>query len=108
MTPRRSEIVLIRMEFHQAAGAKVRPAVVLLDTGDEDFVAAPITSVGGRSEFDLPVEDWRQAGLNVPSNIRVHKLSVLPKAEILRNIGRLTDRDGAALVATLRKAFGLE
>lgn len=37
------EIVLIRMEFHQRAGGKVRPAVVLLDTGDDDFIAAPVT-----------------------------------------------------------------
>jgi mRNA interferase MazF len=96
------------MQFHQAAGAKVRPAVTLLDTGDNDFVAAPITSAAQRSEFDVPVEDWRQAGLNVPSTIRVHKLSVLPKPEILRSIGRLTERDGAALLAALRNAFDLE
>ena len=34
MTLRLGEVVLIRMQFHEAAGAKVRPAVVLLDTGD--------------------------------------------------------------------------
>ena len=44
MTLRFGDVVLIRMDFHQTTGAKVRPAVVLLDTGDEDFVAAPITS----------------------------------------------------------------
>lgn len=38
------EVILIRMKFHAAAGGKVRPAVVLLDAGDDDFVAAPITS----------------------------------------------------------------
>ena len=43
MTLRLGEVVLIRMQFHQAPGAKVRPAVVLLDPGDDDFVAAPIT-----------------------------------------------------------------
>jgi hypothetical protein len=37
-----------RCKFHQSAGAKVRPALVLLDTGDEDFVAAPITSQARR------------------------------------------------------------
>ena len=30
--------------FHQAVGGKVRPAIVLLDAGDDDFVAAPVTS----------------------------------------------------------------
>jgi len=44
MTLRLGEVVLIRMQFHQAPGSKVRPALVLLDTGDDDFVAAPVTS----------------------------------------------------------------
>src|ERR1017187_4073771 len=39
------EVVLIRIEFHQTPGGKLRQAVVLLDAGDDDFVAAPITSV---------------------------------------------------------------
>jgi hypothetical protein len=43
MTLRLGEVVLIRMLFHQAPGSKVRPALVLLDPGDNDFVAAPIT-----------------------------------------------------------------
>jgi mRNA interferase MazF len=61
------EIVLIRMQFHQTTGAKIRPALVLLDTGDDDFVAAPITSQLRRSDYDLAINDWRAAGLNVPS-----------------------------------------
>ena len=44
MTLRPGEVVLIRIEFHQRAGGKVRPAVVLLDSADEDFVAAPINA----------------------------------------------------------------
>jgi hypothetical protein len=39
MTLRAGEVVLIRIEFHQTSGGKLRPAVVLLDSGDEDFVA---------------------------------------------------------------------
>lgn len=53
-----AEVVLIRMQFHQATGSKVRPALALLDPGDEDFVAAPITSKPRASEFDLVVADW--------------------------------------------------
>jgi len=70
---------------------KVRPAAVLLDTGDDDFVAAPVTSAPPRSGFDVVIADWRQAGLNVSSTIRVHKLTVLAKPEILRIVGTLTE-----------------
>jgi mRNA interferase MazF len=80
MTLLHGEVILIRMRYHEAPGSKVRPAIVLLDTADEDFVAAPITSRRRLSEYDLAIEEWRAAGLNVPSSVRVHKLTVLAKA----------------------------
>lgn len=96
------EVVLIRMQFHQAADAKVRPAVVLLDTGDDDFVAAPITSQNKHSEYDLAIHEWQSAGLNAASYIRVHKLTVLAKSEIVRRL-RSADctRSRAARLASL-------
>ena len=39
MTLRSGDVVLIRMQFHQATGAKVPTAMVLLDTGDDGLVA---------------------------------------------------------------------
>jgi hypothetical protein len=47
------DVVLIEVEFHQTRGSKIRPATVVLDSGDEDFVAAPITSRPSAAEFDL-------------------------------------------------------
>jgi mRNA interferase MazF len=99
------DVILLRMEFHQTAGGKVRPAIVLLDTGDEDFVAAPITSRPRLSEYDLPLQEWRAAGLNVPSFVRAHKLTVLPKSGIVRRLGRLTNPDRDALAQILARAF---
>jgi mRNA-degrading endonuclease toxin of MazEF toxin-antitoxin module len=105
MILRFGEVVLIRMQFHQTTGAKVRPAVALLDTGDEDFVAAPITSQSRHSEYDLAIEDWRSAGLNVASFVRVHKLTVLAKADILRSLALVSRRDSDALLALLCRSF---
>jgi hypothetical protein len=45
MTLRPGEVVLIRIDFHQTPGGKLRPALVLLDLEDDDFVAAPIPLV---------------------------------------------------------------
>src|ERR1700691_859750 len=99
------DVVPLRMEFHQTAGGKVRPAIVLLDAGDADFVAAPVTSRPRLSEYDLPVEEWKEAGLNVPSFIRIHKLTVLPKNGIVRKLGSLTNADRDALTQILARAF---
>jgi len=105
MALRLGELVLIRIAFHQTPGGKLRPAVVLLDSGDDDFVAAPITSHPRVSAFDLPIQQWQEAGLNTASTIRVHKLTVLAKSEVVRRLGELTETDRAALADVLRRAF---
>lgn len=107
MTLRPGEVVLVRIDFHHTAGGKVRPAVVLLDSGDDDFVAAPVTSHPGRSDFDVAIRNWREAGLNVASTIRVHKLTVLAKDEIVRRLGELASDDRDMLAQVLRRAFFL-
>lgn len=94
------DVVLLRMEFHQIAGGKE-----LLDTGDDDFVAAPVTSRLRLSEYDLAIQEWKIAGLNVPSFVRIHKLTVLPKSGVMRQLGSLTRPDRDALVQILARAF---
>lgn len=79
--------------------------MVLMDPGDEDFVAAPVTSQPRASEFDLAVADWQAAGLNVPSIVRVHKLAVLAKADILRRLGICSGADREALARLLCRIF---
>jgi mRNA interferase MazF len=108
MTLQPGEVVLIRIDFHQTSGGKVRPAAVLLDSGDSDFVAAPITSRPRASEFDIATQAWREAGLNTASTVRVHKLTVLAKHEIVRRVGELTASDRSLVAEVLRRAFSLE
>jgi mRNA interferase MazF len=108
MTLRPGEIVLIRIGFPQASGGKLRPAAVLLDSGDDDFVAAPVTSRFRASVFDVPIRQWREAGLNTASTIRVHKLTALAKNEIVRRLGELTGADRTALAEALRLAFSVD
>ena len=105
MTLRRGNIILVQMHFHQASGSKIRPAAVILDNTDDDFVAAPVTSQYRSTPYDVAIDDWRAAGLNVPSSIRVHKVAVLSKRNIIRTIGTLANADIESLNATLCAAF---
>jgi mRNA interferase MazF len=105
MTLTTGEVVLIRIGFHQEEGGKVRPALVLPDAGDDDFVAAPITSRPWNSAFDVAIGAWRECGLNVPSVIRIHKLTVLAKSGIVRRLGELSTQDRLASKETMRRAF---
>jgi mRNA interferase MazF len=108
MTLRPVEIVLIRIGFHQTPGGKLRPAAVLLDSGDDGLVAAPVASRFRASDFDVPIHHWHAAGLNTASTIRVHKLTVLAKDEIVRRLGELAVAGRAALAEVLRRAFSID
>jgi hypothetical protein len=46
--------------------------------------------------------------LNVASTIRVHKLTVLAKDDIVRRFGELAATDRAALAEVLRRTFSLD
>jgi mRNA interferase MazF len=101
----RGEVVLIRVPFHQAGGSKIRPAVVVLDTGDDDFVVAPVTSRARDSNFDLALADWQGAGLNVRSTVRMHKVAVLARSHLVRVLGRLSPDDAKKCERLLCHAF---
>lgn len=86
MELRPGDIALIDVRFHESEGAKIRPVIVVMDTGDEDFVAVPVTSRARIADFDVALPEWHAAGLNVPSIARVHKIAVLSKAAVRRVI----------------------
>jgi hypothetical protein len=96
------DVVLVPLPFQEAVGEKVRPVVVVFDTGDSDFVVAPVTSTNRHSDFDLFLQDWQTAGLNVASTV---KLAVVYKHKIVRLVGRLSDADASRLSALLCGAY---
>ena len=49
--------------------------MVIVDTGDADILVARVTTQSGQSDHDVPIEDWRGAGLLAPSIVRLHKLA---------------------------------
>lgn len=76
---RSGEILLLAFPFADATGVKRRPALVLLDSGDEDIVVARVTSQIAQTSFDVEIVAWQEAGLLLPSVVRVHKLATLEK-----------------------------
>jgi mRNA interferase MazF len=87
------ETVLVDFPFTDGGGSELRPALVLLDTGDADFVAARVTSRGPIDEYDVQLHDWRSAGLLRPSIARPHKLVTMSKRLIAHRIGMVSRFD---------------
>lgn len=87
------EVLLILFPFSDAVGAKKRPALVLLDTGDDDVLVARITAQPRESGFDCELAEWGRAGLKAPSTVRLQKLATLKKQLAERSLGRLASSD---------------
>src|SRR6266487_5777186 len=102
------EVVLLAFPFVDAIGAKKRPALVLLDTGDDDFIVARITSQMGQTEFDVDLAEWQQAGLLLRSVVRVHKVVTLEKQLVERRLGTLTNDDWAKVRAKIQQLWTTE
>lgn len=99
------EIVLLEYPYTDLVGMKQRPAVVLKDTDDSDFIVARATSQAKQTDYDIVVEDWQIAGLLRPTIIRVHKLTTLETKLVKRKMGMLSTKDSARLSFVLAKLF---
>jgi mRNA interferase MazF len=97
------DIVLLEFPFSDAAGSKRRPALVLLDTGDEDIVVARVTGQLSAAAHDVSLDEWQQAGLLLPSVVRLHKVATLQRKLVDKKLGRLTPGDWSRVVLTLRQ-----
>ena len=102
---RSGEVILLSFPFSDATGAKQRPALVLLDTGDEDLIVARVTSQMAQTIFDVELADWQQAGLLLPSVVRVHKVATLEKNLVERRLGTLTHSDWAQVQAKVQQLW---
>ena len=85
------DIVLIEFPKTDVEASIKRPAVVLLDIGDEDIMAARITTHPVRGKGDLAVEEWESVGLRATSTIRISKIAT-NKSLVIRKLGELTEK----------------
>ena len=100
------EMVLVAFPHTSGAAGRVRPALVIFDSGDADVVLARITSKPSRSPYDVTVTDWPGAGLRGPSTIRPHKLLTAEKISVRGRVGFLQPADRAQVSAILQQLYG--
>ena len=101
------EVVLLEYPYTDLSAVKLRPAIVLKDTNDADFITARITSQSRQTEYDIELKDWKLAGLLLPSIIRVHKIATLETRLVKRKMGKLSDADLNTLSQRVKMLFDL-
>ena len=98
------DIVLV--VFYQTDGSKKqRPALVVLDTGDDDIVLAPITTTERKSKGDYKIKNWQQSGLLLDSWVRLAKISCLSKSDIQQRLGVFSAGDKKQISAIWSRLY---
>jgi mRNA interferase MazF len=97
------DVVVLPFSYTDLHSEKRRPALILLDADDGDIIAARITSKNNNTPFDIPIENWNEIGLLVPSYVHLHKLTTIEKSHIIKKIGKLSAADQTRIKEIFRK-----
>lgn len=101
----RNDVVLLPIPFTDLSSSKVRPAIVVgHGSWPGDLFVVPVTSQ--LANADLQVNEWAEAGLNVPSGIK-GQISTVEVRLVRKVVGRITAQDRAALDILLRQWLSL-
>jgi len=95
------DILLLAFPFANQTAAKQRPALVVLDTGDEDVLVARVTTQPHSAPLDVAISGWQGAGLLAPSTVRLHKMATIEKRLVKRRLGQLKEPDRSAVRSAL-------
>ncbi len=91
VSPSGAAVVLIRFPFSDLSQMKLRPALVLADSGRGDWIPCQITSnpYGDPRAVPLTEADFHTGALRTPSYARPGKLFTANRELFVRQIGRL-------------------
>ena len=87
---------LADIPFTDGSASKIRPVLILwLDS--MDAVVSVVTSAAPRTPSDVPLTDWRAAGLRVASTVRLSRLDCLEQSLLFRRLGTVSAADAQLL-----------
>ncbi len=104
---KKGDVVLIKFPFTDLSGSKLRPAVVLFDSGN-DLIAAFITGVlAVKSIGDISLKRNDRNGLKKDSVLKLSKLATLSKDLVAGKIGALSEDELTGINHGLREMLNL-
>ena len=104
----KNEVILVRYPFSDLSGTKVRPAIIVsAPHSSQDCFVVPLTSkTTSLLEGEFVLQDWKKAGLNVPSAIK-RGLYTIHQGLVLKSIGYLFPTDSQQIEQSLKSWLGL-
>lgn len=86
------DICLANVQYEDVQGAKIRPVLVIKDTV-YTIECLKMTGHTPRSEEEYLIKEWRAAGLNKETTVRVSKRLSLQHVHVIKKIGHLQPVD---------------
>ncbi|SRR5581483_5201077 len=87
------EVITLDFPYSHYRWGKKRPAMVLAQDAEGDILEARITSKPKFLPTDVFLAEWKAAGLNTPSYLRLSKVITIEEGDILSIVGSLSDAD---------------
>ncbi|HET9680045.1 MAG TPA: type II toxin-antitoxin system PemK/MazF family toxin [Gammaproteobacteria bacterium] len=96
-------MVLVRFPFSDLSATKLRPALVLANSGRGDWICAQITSkpYADPNAVTLGTEDLSGGDLNRTSYVRPSKLFTASEMLFQRSVGQMIEEKRLAVVDTI-------
>lgn len=98
------DIILIPFPLTDLASQKIRPALQLSDTTDEDIVLCAI-STKKHSAYDIKISPNKTNGLKKISYIRSNKIATIEKRLALAKLGDLDTKTKKSVQGKLKTLF---
>ena len=103
----KNEVILVRYPFSDLTAAKVRPAIVVGATPQQDCLIVPLTSrTSNLHAGEFVLVDWQAAGLNLPSAVK-RGVYTVHGSLVLKSVGHLSARDARQVEQSLRQWLDL-
>ncbi len=102
------DIVIIAFPYTNMNNTVMRPAMVVVDTGDEDIIVARITSQRRDMETEVEIHNWKSKGLLMQSYVRMSKIATLNRKDIKKKISSLDEEDIKRAKNVLKKLLDIK
>jgi mRNA interferase MazF len=106
-TIRGGELWIAEIFYTNGSDAKKRPVLVLW-VDHQDVVVAVVTSASPRTVTDVPLTQWVESGLRVPSTVRLSRLDCLEVSLFRKKVGQLEELDAAELKRVWQESISLQ
>jgi mRNA interferase MazF len=103
----KGDVVLIKFPFTDLSGSKLRPAVVLFDSGNYLIVAFITGVLAVKSIGDISLKRNGTNGLKKDSVLKLSKLATLIKDLVAGKIGVFSDEEITEINRVLREMLQL-